>query len=384
MVSRTDRGPVANWWWTVDRWFLAAFLTLMGLGIVLSFAASPAVAERIGLGSFHFVIRQIIFTLPALAVMIGISFLNARNVRRLAIIMLVVSLAMMVVALFIGAEVKGSRRWIFVAGMSIQPSEYLKPAFVVICAWLFAENARQPDIPGNLFATILLGLVAALLIAQPDVGQTMLVTATWGAMFFMAGMSWMWIALLGAIAAGGVFGAYVVFPHVSERVDRFLTGQGDTFQVDMGREAIVRGGWWGQGPGEGTIKRIIPDSHTDFVFSVAAEEFGIILCLFIVCVFAFVVLRGLKIAQKENDDFSRYAVAGMVVIFGFQSIINIAVNLQLMPAKGMTLPFISYGGSSLIAMAISMGMVLALTRKRPEKRTQIGYRQQEFSSLPAE
>ncbi len=383
MVSRLDRGPVANWWWTVDRWFLSAFLILMGLGIVLSFAASPAVAERIGLDSFHFVTRQIIFTVPALAVMIGISFLSPRDIRRLALVMLVVALAMMVVALFIGAEVKGSRRWIYIAGMSVQPSEYMKPAFVVICAWLFAENARQPDIPGNLFAMILLGLVVALLVAQPDVGQTMLITATWGAMFFMAGMSWIWIILLGVVGVAGGFGAYAVFPHVSERVDRFLTGEGDTFQVDMGREAIIRGGWWGQGPGEGTVKRILPDSHTDFVFAVAAEEFGIILCFFILAVFAFVVLRGLRTAQKEPDDFSRYAIGGLVILFGFQSVINMAVNLQLMPAKGMTLPFISYGGSSLLAIAISMGMVLALTRKNPEKRTQLRH-SGTYQSVPAE
>ncbi|MDN2566889.1 putative lipid II flippase FtsW [Aquibium sp. A9E412] len=368
MVSRTDRSPAANWWWTVDRWLLAAFLSLMGLGVVLSFAASPAVAERLGLDSFHFVTRQIIFMVPALAALIGVSFLDPRHVRRLALVMLAVSLVLMVATLYVGLEVKGSRRWIYLGGLSVQPSEYLKPAFVVICAWLFAEHARQPEIPGNLFAMILLGLVLALLVAQPDLGQTVLVLGTWGAMFFVAGLPWLWIGLLAALAVGGGVLAYLSFPHVAGRIDRFLTGEGDTFQVDMGREALVRGGWFGQGPGEGTVKRILPDSHTDFVFAVAGEEFGLVLCFIIMALFAFVVLRGLWIATREGDDFSRFAVSGLVILFGFQAIINMAVNLQMMPAKGMTLPFISYGGSSLVAVAISMGMVLALTRRRPEKR----------------
>jgi len=255
----------------------------------------------------------------------------------------------------------------------------MKPGFVVICAWLFAEQGRRSDIPGNLFAMILLGLVLALLIAQPDLGQTLLVMATWGVMFFMAGLPWFWIIVLGGAAACIGFGAYFVFPHVAGRIDRFLTGEGDTFQVDMGREALLRGGWLGQGPGEGTVKRILPDSHTDFIFSVAGEEFGIVACMLIAALFAFVVLRGLSKAMQDKDDFSRYAVGGLVVLFGLQSIINMGVNLHLLPAKGMTLPFISYGGSSLVAMAISMGMVLALTRRDPLKRLTISgspYRRQ--------
>jgi cell division protein FtsW len=384
MASRLDRSPVAIWWWTVDRWFLAAFLSLMGLGIILSFAASPAVAERIGLGSFHFATRQIIFMIPALAAMISVSFLEAREVRRLALAMLCGSLVLMVAVLYVGVEVKGAHRWISFFGISIQPSEFMKPAFVIVCAWLFAEHARQPDIPGNLFAVILLGLVMALLVAQPDLGQTILVVGTWGVMFFMAGMPWLWIIVIGAIGAAGAISAYTIFPHVAGRIDRFLTGEGDTFQVDMGREAVVQGGWFGVGPGEGTIKRVIPDSHADFVFAVAGEEFGIVLCFVILGIFAFIVLRGLNTALKEHDDFTRYAVAGLVVVFGFQSIINMGVNLQMMPAKGMTLPFISYGGSSLIAIAISMGMVLALTRKKPEKRKQPGFPELSRRPAPAE
>ncbi|WJH40299.1 putative lipid II flippase FtsW [Aliirhizobium terrae] len=370
MVSRADRGPLADWFWTIDRFFLAAFILLMGIGFMLSFAASPAVAERIGLNSFHFVERHAMFIIPSLVVMIGLSFLTPRQVRRTAIILLAVSLAMMVLALFIGVEVKGARRWIGVGAFSIQPSEFMKPAFVVVCAWLFSEHARQPEIPGNLFAIILFGIVAALLVAQPDLGQTILTSVVWGGMFFMAGMPWLWIVLLGGFGAGGLVAAYYMLPHVTARFDKFLTGEGDRFQIETAHEAIVRGGWFGQGPGEGMVKRILPDSHTDFIFSVAAEEFGIIFCMALVLIFAFIVLRGLNHAFKERNDFNRFAVAGLVLQIGIQSMINIGVNLELMPAKGMTLPLISYGGSSQIAICITAGFILALTRHRPEKRAQ--------------
>ncbi|MDQ0135867.1 cell division protein FtsW [Neorhizobium galegae] len=370
MVSRADRGPLADWFWTIDRFFLVAFVLLMGVGFMLSFAASPAVAERIGLDSFHFVERHALFLLPSLVVMVGLSFLTPRQVRRTAIVLLIISLTLMVLALFFGVEVKGSRRWIGVGMFSIQPSEFMKPAFVVVCAWLFAEHARQPEIPGNLFAIILFGIVAALLVAQPDLGQTILTSVVWGGMFFMAGMPWLWIMLLGGVGAGGIVTAYYMLPHVTARFDKFLTGEGDRFQIETAHEAILQGGWFGQGPGEGIVKRILPDSHTDFVFSVAAEEFGIIFCMALVAIFAFIVLRGLNHAFKERNDFNRFAVAGLVLQIGMQSLINIGVNLELMPAKGMTLPLISYGGSSMIAICITAGFILALTRHRPEKRAQ--------------
>jgi cell division protein FtsW len=361
---------LADWFWTIDRFFLAMFVFLMGIGFMLSFAASPAVAERIGLEPFHFVKRHAAFMIPSLGVMIGLSFLTPRQVRRTAILILIIALAMMLLALFFGVEVKGSRRWVTLAGISIQPSEFMKPAFVVVCAWLFAEHARQPEIPGNLFAIILFGIVAALLVAQPDLGQTILTTAVWGGMFFMAGMPWIWIILLGALGAGGLLSAYYVFPHVAGRIDKFMTGEGDTFQIDTAREAIIRGDWFGQGPGEGIVKRIIPDAHTDFIFSVAAEEFGIVFCIALVLLFTVLVLRGLSHAYKERNDFNRFAVAGLVLQIGIQSIINVGVNLELLPAKGMTLPLISYGGSSMVAICVTAGFILALTRHRPEKRAQ--------------
>ena len=367
MVSRADRSLFAEWWWTVDRFLLVGIIALMVGGVVLSFAASPPVAERLNLDSYHFVKRQAMFLAPALVIFFGASFLSPRQVRRAALAVFVVAMAMMVLTLFVGAEVKGSRRWLDIFGFSIQPSEFVKPSFVVLCAFLFAENARRPDVPGNLFAILVLAMVGAVLVAQPDLGQTMLIVIVWCAMFFMAGLSWIWIGALSAAAVVGAISAYFTFPHVANRIDRFIDpGSGDTYQVDMARDSFLRGGWLGQGPGEGTIKWILPDSHTDFTFAVAAEEFGIIVCIVLVLMFAFVVMRGFSHTFRQEGNFERLATAGLVVLFGVQSIINMAVNVNLMPAKGMTLPFISYGGSSLLALALAMGFLVALTRRRPE------------------
>jgi len=368
MISRADTSLIAEWWRTIDKLMLGAVLFLMLVGMMLSFAASPAVAERIDLDSLHFIKRHALFLIPAVILLIGASFLNPTQVRRIGLMLFALSVVLLLATLFFGVEAKGSRRWLLIAGFSLQPSELIKPAFVIVTAWLFSENARRPDIPGNLFSIILVGIVCALLIAQPDFGQTMLVAIVWGAMFFLAGMSWVWIILLGLIGIGGIVAAYVFFPHVAGRLNKFITGEGDNYQVETGLQAIVNGSWMGQGPGEGTVKRIIPDAHTDFPFAVAAEEFGILLAILLVAVFAFIVLRGLSHALRERDSYVRLATAGLITLFAIQSMIHLGVNLDMMPAKGMTLPFISYGGSSLVASAIAMGFVLALTRQRPEMR----------------
>ena len=375
MVSRADKSLLAEWWRTIDKLLLAALLFLALCGLLMSFAASPPVAERIGVDEFHFIKRHAIFFVPAVALMTGLSMLTPKQVRRAAFLMFGISILLLLATLFVGAEVKGSRRWLYLAGFTLQPSEFVKPAFVVITAWLFAENSRRPDIPGNLFSIILFGIVAALLVAQPDFGQTMLVALVWGALFFMAGMSWIWIGVFGVAGIAGLALAYVMFPHVAGRINRFISGDGDNYQVDTGIEAIYNGGWLGQGPGEGTVKNILPDSHTDFSFAVAAEEFGIIACMLLVGIYAFIVLRGLSKSMNERDSYVRMAAAGLVLLFGFQSLINIGVNLRLLPAKGMTLPFISYGGSSMLAIAIGMGFMLALTRTRAESRqsTTVGF-----------
>jgi cell division protein FtsW len=366
MISRAQRTFFSEWWWTVDRLMIGAVLALMLIGIVLLLAASPPVAIRLGLDPFYFVHRQALFLLPALFVLFATSSLSPRQVRRVALVVFLISLALVAATLFVGPEIKGARRWLNLFGMSLQPSEFLKPAFVVLVAWAFSESGRRPEMPATLLAFALLALSVTLLVQQPDFGQTVLLTLAWGALFFLSGLRWIWTVGLSSAAAVGLLAAYKLIPHVAIRFQRFANrGSGDTFQIDTSLESFMRGGWFGRGPGEGTVKRILPDSHTDFIFAVAAEEFGLVLCLILLGLFAFIVLRALTHALRENDAFTRLAVAGLALLFGFQSAIAMAVSLSLVPAKGMTLPFVSYGGSSLISLAFGMGMLIALTRKRP-------------------
>jgi cell division protein FtsW len=375
MLSREERNPLSDWWWTVDRPLLGAIIALMLSGIVLSLAASPAVAVRIGLDPFHFFNHHVMFLLPSFIVLIGVSFLSPKQIRRSALIVFVVSIILIVATLVIGPEVKGSRRWITLLGLNIQASESAKPAFVVVAAWLFSESTRKPEMPATSMAVVLLLMFVALLVMEPDFGQTMLTLMVWGALFFIAGMRMVWVFGLAGAASAGLFLAYLLVPHVAGRIQRFMNpASGDTFQVDTAMEAFSNGGWFGLGPGEGIAKRSLPDSHTDFVFAVAAEEFGIVLCLALLALFAFVVIRALSRAYANEDMFARFAASGLAIMFGVQAAINMAVNLQLIPAKGMTLPFISYGGSSIVSLAYGVGMMLALTRLRPRS---------ELASLPA-
>jgi cell division protein FtsW len=365
MISRAQRTLFSEWWWTVDRLMIGTVLALMLIGIVLLLAASPPVAIRLGLDPFYFVHRQALFLLPALAVLFATSLLSPRQVRRVALAVFLISLALVAATLFVGPEIKGARRWLNLFGVSLQPSEFLKPAFVVLVAWAFSESGRRPEMPATLLAFALLALPVILLVQQPDFGQTVLLTLAWGALFFLSGLRWMWTVGFTSAAAVGLLAAYKLIPHVAIRFQRFLNrGSGDSFQIDTSLESFMRGGWFGRGPGEGTVKRILPDSHTDFIFAVAAEEFGLILCLILLGLFAFIVLRALAHALREEDAFTRLAVAGLALLFGFQSAIAMAVSLSLIPAKGMTLPFVSYGGSSLISLAFGVGMLIALTRKR--------------------
>ncbi|MBR1125286.1 putative lipid II flippase FtsW [Bradyrhizobium lablabi] len=370
MISREERTPLSEWWWTVDKPLLAAIIALMLTGVILSLAASPPVATRIGLDPFHFFSRHVMFLAPALIVLIGVSFLPPRQIRRAALLVFVLSIILIVATLLFGPEVKGSRRWITIIGVNIQASESAKPAFVVMAAWLFAESTKRPEMPATTMALTMLLMLVALLVMEPDFGQTMLILMVWGALFFIAGMRMIWVLGLAGAAAAGLFSAYLFVPHVAGRIKRFMNpASGDTFQVDMAMEAFSNGGWFGLGPGEGIAKRSLPDSHTDFVFAVAAEEFGIILCLMLLALYAFIVIRTLSRAYANEDMFARFAASGLAILFGVQGAINMAVNLQLIPAKGMTLPFISYGGSSIISLAYGVGMMLALTRLRP--RTEV-------------
>ncbi len=368
MVSRAERGPVADWLRTVDRWLLGSFLALMVIGLVMALAASPAVAERLNLPTFHFVNRQALMLIPTAILMVATSFLSPRHVRRAALVAFAASFILIVLALMFGAEVKGARRWIF----GIQPSEFIKPAFVVLAAWAFTEGGRKrPTAPLAKFLSFaILPITIVPLVMQPDFGQTMLVAIVWASLFYLAGLHWFWVAGVGGLGVLGGFAAFKLSPHVHERVLRFIDpdkagGVVDTFQVDTALQSILNGGWLGRGPGEGMYKRILPDAHTDFVFAVTGEEFGMIACMALILFFAFVVLRGLTLSARSQDPFCRFVAAGMTVMFGVQSWINMAVNLRAMPAKGMTLPFISYGGSSLIALGLGMGFLLAATRRRP-------------------
>ncbi len=366
MISRADRSAFAEWWWTVDRVLIASLVLLVAAGIVVSLSASPPVAERLGLPASHFTLRHVLFAVPALVLMIGLSFLTPRQVRLAALALFGLALVLTIATLFVGMEAKGARRWLYLGGFSLQPAEFVKPAFVVLVAFLFAEGTRRPEVPGRLLAIFLLAMVVAPLIAQPDFGQAMLVGIVWCAMFFLAGMAWRWVFAIGLTGLAGLAAAYWHFPHVGGRIDRFLDpSSGDTYQIDTAIASFVRGGWFGEGPGEGDMKRILPDAHTDFVFAVTAEEFGIVACAALVLLIGFIVLRGLAHATRERDGFASLAIGGLVVLFGVQASINMAVNLHLIPSKGMTLPFVSYGGSSMLAVAIGMGFVLALSRRRP-------------------
>ncbi len=363
--ARADNSMVARWWWTVDRWSLAAVAALIAVGAVLTMAATPAVAEKLGLEPFYFVRRQFSLLPIAIAVMLTVSLLDLSGVRRVAAVVLVASIALLALTFLVGVEIKGARRWINLPGFSLQPSEFVKPSFAVIAAWLFALQRRHTGVPGDLVAIAGYLVVLGLLLLQPDVGMAVVVSAVWFAQYFLAGLRMLWVLLMAGAGAGALTGAYFVFPHVESRINRFLDpSSGDTYQVSRSLEAFTNGGLSGRGPGEGTVKAHLPDAHSDFVFAVAGEEFGLIACLLIVVLFAFVVLRGFGRLLSENNLFALLGTAGLLVQFGLQAIINMGSALHLLPTKGMTLPFISYGGSSLLALSLGMGFVLALTRKR--------------------
>lgn len=361
--SRTDTSIVGSWWWTVDRMSLVVFILLMVAGLILVIAASPTIAVSRELDSYHFVQRQIIFLIPAVIILLSISMISPEHVRRLGIIVFIFAIILVLATFIVGEEVNGAKRWIRIGGLGIQPSELLKPSFVIVTAWVLAAQQRSADPNIRWISILFLMSVCCLLVLQPDIGMTALIIATWFIQFFVAGMSFRWIGIMLVAGITSALLAYAFIPHVTERIDSFLFPEiGDNFQLDKSIAAFNAGGPFGKGPGEGTIK--IPDAHTDFIFAVAGEEFGLLACLAIASAFAFLVLRTLFRLMRETDYFILLAGSGLIVQFGLQAAINIGVNLRLLPAKGMTLPFISYGGSSLLAIAFGMGMLLALTRRR--------------------
>jgi cell division protein FtsW len=364
---RSDRSPLGVWWWTVDRWMLGVVALLIAIGVAMSFASSPAAAIRMNIGDpFHFAVRQCVFAAGAAVILVSVSMLDVKGVRRAAFFIWLAAIAVMVALPFIGHNAKGATRWIELGGFTFQPSEYMKPALVVLVAWMFAEGQKGQGVPGVSIAFGIYALSVALLLIQPDVGQTVLITVAFGAAFWMAGVPMSWVMLLGGAAIAGLSSTYFLFPHVHSRVDRFFSPEkADTHQVDAAAVAQAAGGLFGRGPGEGVMKRHVPDLHTDFAASVGAEEFGLMFMLLVISLFGFVVIRGLLRAMKLSDPFEQIAAAALFVLVGQQAIINLAVNLNMIPTKGMTLPFISYGGSSMLAMGLTMGFALALTRRRP-------------------
>lgn len=363
-VSRLSKSRLANWWWTVDKVTLTLVFVLIFIGAFLVFSASPSVARRIGFADYHFIKRQIVFIFVSLALIITLSMQQLKTIRRIAIIGYAVTLCLMILTLFAGYETKGASRWIRVLGFSLQPSEFIKPTFVVVSAWLLDGSKKFEDFPGGILSAGLFALTAGMLLLQPDVGMTIVVSFIWGFQLFLAGLPLMLVAILGLMAIAGAVGAYFAFDHVHNRVQQFFASGNDLgYQVKKSLDAFSSGNLLGRGPGEGVVKLNLPDAHTDFIFAVAGEEFGVWLCLIIVAIFAVIVIRSLWLSLKDNNLFIVYASAGLAASFGLQGIINMASTLHLMPTKGMTLPFISYGGSSLFASAVGIGMLLAITRR---------------------
>ncbi len=366
--SRNDQSPIAKWFWTVDRGLLAAALTLVALGVSLSFASSPAaiLADQSISDPFHYSWRMIVWAAGGTVMMLLASLLSPRGVRRIALLALLGAIVVMAALPFIGNEVKGAARWVNLGPFSLQPSEFAKPSLIVFAAWMFSEAQKGQGVPGVSIAFGAWALTVGLLLIQPDIGQTLLITTTFMAVFFMAGVPLKWVAALAAAGMAGVVGLYFAFSHMRDRLSRFLSPETtDTHQIDRASEAIRAGGLVGRGVGEGVMKRSVPDLHTDFIYSVGAEEFGLVLSLAMIGLYAFIVIRGMRRAMKLTDPFEQTAAAGLFMLIGLQACINIAVNLNLIPTKGMTLPFISYGGSSMLAMGLTMGLALALTRRRP-------------------
>ena len=365
--TRTDDSLIAEWWFTIDRRLLVSLLMLIGAGLIMSLAASPAIAVKKGLPAFHFVERHIVFASVSGIVMLVVSLLGPRHVRRLALGLMLLAIGGMIAVLVVGAEINGARRWINLFGVSLQPSELAKPGFVVASAWLLAEARRSGESTALIMGVAFYVAMVGLLLAQPDLGQALLVSVVWGALFFLSGQS-LQRAFAFGISAVGILGvAAFTFDHARQRIVRFvMPSSGETYQMDRALQSFAEGGLLGRGPGEGTIKTVLPDAHTDFIFAVIAEEFGAVACLLLVAIYGFVLVRAFARSRTQPDAFTRLAVMGLSLLIVVQAAINMGVNVGLLPAKGMTLPFVSAGGSSSLGTAIAAGLLLALMRRRSD------------------
>ena len=364
-----DGEPILpKWWRTVDHWSLSCVLILFAVGLLLGFAASPPLAEKNGLAPFHYVERQMAFGGLALSAMIAVSMTGPVMVRRVAVLGFAAAFAATLLLPVFGTDFgKGAVRWYSLGFGSVQPSEFLKPAFVVVAAWLIAASREPGGPPGLAWSCGMMVAIIALLAMQPDYGQASLILFGWAVMYFVTGAPVPLLLMLAAAVVGAGTLAYRMSDHVARRIDGFLNPELDpTTQLGFATNAIREGGFFGVGLGEGQVKWSLPDAHTDFIIAVAAEEYGLVLVLLIIALYAIVVLRSLTRLMRERDSFIRLAGTGLVAVFAAQAMINMGVAVRLLPAKGMTLPFVSYGGSSLVAGGIAMGMLLALTRARPQ------------------
>jgi cell division protein FtsW len=333
--------------------------------VFLTLAASPAVAERNHISSFHFIYRQFMFLVPAIFVMLGTAMFSVQHIRRIALLTLVAGMVCMVCVLIFGAEIKGAKRWLNIAGIGLQPSEFVKPAFAVVCAWFLASGRLIRRFPGYCLAFALYIIVAGLLFAQPDIGMLLTISAIFCVELFLSGISKVLVGILVTSFSALVPIAYFCFDHVRSRIDRFLNpAAGEAYQVEKSLETLHNSGWFGKGPGEGVVKYELPDAHTDFILAVSAEEFGFILTLVLIMAFVVLLLRGFWLIRRENNYFCQIAVAGLLTQIAFQAIVNMGSTLNLLPTKGMTLPFISYGGSSLVSIGLAFGMILGLMHRR--------------------
>ena len=348
----------------INRQLLYAAAILILYGVFLIFAASPGVAYRTNRETFYFINRQLIFLVPAIGVLFITAFLSFQQIRRLSFLVLLGALVCTVYVVLFGTEIQGAKRWLNFFGIGLQPSEFVKPAFAVVSAWLLASGRLIKQFPGYILSILLYGFVALLLLGQPDIGMLITVTSMFGVQLFLSGIPMFLVIFLGCGGVGLAVFCYFVFDHVHTRVNRFFNpveGQ-EAYQVEKSMETLQNAGWFGKGPGEGIVKYELPDAHTDFILAVSAEEFGFILTALLVCVFAFIVLKGFRLLRQTNNHFCQIAVAGLLTQIAIQAIVNMGSTLNMLPTKGMTLPFISYGGSSLVSIGFAFGIILGLTR----------------------
>ncbi|MDX1949804.1 MAG: putative peptidoglycan glycosyltransferase FtsW [Rickettsiales bacterium] len=367
IIDRTKRKISANWWWTIDRYILSISLGLILLGFILTLAASPRVANRIGLEDFYFVKRQVAFILIGFVIIATTSLFSSASVRRFSVVGFLLFYILLISVEFLGAETKGAKRWINLMGISVQPSEILKPFFAVLCAWFINRGKIEEKFRGTIISFALLLAVVFFTIRQPDFGMSITFSMIWGSMLVVAGLHFIIIILIGFLGLGGGYSAYLFLPHVRKRVDSFLNPESsasENYQTFKSLQAFESGSITGVGPGQGKVKDILPDAHTDFIFSVAGEEYGVFFCLLIIGLFLTLVIMSLKRAYESKDLFIMLAITGLITQIFVQSAVNMAVAVNLIPNKGMTLPFISYGGSSMVSISFAVGMILALTRKK--------------------